>query len=557
MFVFQIIYMPGNRIPHADALSQLPMATGNVHIPTVGDVLMLTAMPDPPIDAQTLVWLTTTDPILCRVKQLTSQGWQGRHVRTEEFRSYWNRREELSLQEGCLLWGNRVIYPEARCRELLMVLHAAHNGIVKSKMIARSYMWWPGMDRDIEQMVGQCADCQQQRANPPKVKEVKWAIEKEPWIRLHNKSFQGPFQEKVFLVLVDAHSKWSGVRRMHSMSSSAVIQALREIFSCHGIPQYLISDNGTAFVSREMEEFLQKNGVALQRTPPFHPATNGQAERMVQTVKNKLQKMGGCDWHTGVARMLLALCTTPLGDSHKTPAELLMGRSLRTVLDQIRPNPTLKREETLNEVTNCHMRMHFSVGQRVLLRDYRGTRKWLPGTIIAKQGPVTYTAQDENGYTYRRHVDQLLRSNVAHPVHQAFPSTSSDGSAWTRRGGATLRQLMQTGETVLREPAKVSVTTHRCTVSTQPAREPVSRQKQPAENLEQKGMHQQLAGLSPVGAPTPVHGNLPFRGFVHPDYQGREQREGLRLELVHTQPTRSLSRARKVPSRLQDYVWGS
>ncbi|XP_063215713.1 uncharacterized protein K02A2.6-like isoform X1 [Bacillus rossius redtenbacheri] len=553
MFDFQIVYLPGTKIPHADALSRLPMATGNIQVPTVGDVLMLEAMPEPPIDAETLAQLTDRDPVLRQVKQHTSQGWQGRKADSEELRPYWNRREALSLHKGCLLWGNRVVIPEGRRRELLMVLHAAHDGIVKSKMVARSYMWWPGMDRDIEQMVGQCAICQQQRANPPKVKEVKWAPESEPWVRLHM-DFLGPFQGKVFLIVVDAHSKWPEVKAMHNMSSGAVIQALREIFSCHGIPRYLVSDNGTAFVSREMEEFLTKNGVVLMRTPPFHPATNGQAERMVQTVKYKLRKMGAGDWHTRVARMLLALRSTPLGESHKTPAELLMGRPLRTVLDQIRPKPSFQGEET-QEVTNHHRGRFFLVGQQVLLRDYRGTRKWIPGTIVSKQGPVTYTTQDKNGNVYRRHVDQLLSNKVAHPSSQAVSVTCTDGCAATNRGSTTLRQLMPTDGMALTEPTQVPATIQRNPIPMEPAQVPLTVQEQPAENWkERKGKQQQLPGTSPVGASTPDHSSSPFRGFAHHRDQGPEPWEGLQMELIRAQPPRRSTRARMVPGKLQDYV---
>lgn len=123
--------------------------------------------------------------------------------------------------------------------------------------------------------------------------------------------FAGPFQNKTFLIIVDAYSKWPEVFIVNNMTSATVIKHLRMIFSIHGLCETLVSDNGTPFVSSEMKTFLEANKIKHITSAPFHPSTNGLAERMVQTVKDKLRKMDGISWDVKIPNMLLGLRATP------------------------------------------------------------------------------------------------------------------------------------------------------------------------------------------------------------------------------------------------------
>ncbi|XP_063223094.1 uncharacterized protein K02A2.6-like [Bacillus rossius redtenbacheri] len=384
-------------------LGRLPLKVTEVQVPTAGDVLMLEALPDPPIEAARIPALTEADPVLGAVKKYCGGGWPQSGAVADELRPYWTRWDELSLYKGCILWVSRVVIPSALRQELLVVLHAAHNGVVKSKAIARSYMWWPKMDDDIERMIGLCQKCQQSRANSPQRVLASWEPETKPWARVHI-DFFGPFQGKVFLLAVDAYSKWPEVRIVRSASSACVVHELRDIFSIQGIPECLVSDNGSAFVSSELGVFARKNGIWVVRTIPFHPSSNGQVERMVQTVKGKLKKGGMGDWQTRLARTLFALRTTPVTGSHKTPADLLMGRALRTALDLIQPNPS--KSPSVQPAAERHSR-HFKAGDTVWYRAYYRNAKWLPGTVLSAQGHQIFIVKDDIGGEHRRHKDQI------------------------------------------------------------------------------------------------------------------------------------------------------
>ncbi|XP_015283489.1 PREDICTED: uncharacterized protein K02A2.6-like, partial [Gekko japonicus] len=238
-----------------------------------------------------------------------------------------------------VLWGNRVVVPDKLRNRVLESLHEGHPGMVHTKALARGYVWWPGLDKEIEDWVRVCSQCQQVRPEPPQAPPQRWESSGKPWARLHL-DFAGPFQGNMFLIVVDAMSKWLEVVRMKTTTSLAVIHALRHLFATHGLPDVLVSDNGPQFVSEEFKQFLTSNGIRQMTSAPFHPASNGQAERMVRTAKEALGKMNEGDWSQRLGAFLLRQHTTPCSSTGRSPAELLMGRRLTTCLNRLHPDLT-------------------------------------------------------------------------------------------------------------------------------------------------------------------------------------------------------------------------
>ena len=134
--------------------------------------------------------------------------------------------------------------------------------------------------------------------------------------------------------LANAHSKWIEAFHTSGSTSGAVISALRTTGNhCYGLPETIVTDNGTCFVSREFEDFLRKNGVT---SAPYHPASNGLAERAVQILKKGLKKVADGPVPDQLARVLLPYRITPQGTTGVSPAELLLGRRPRTCLDLVK-----------------------------------------------------------------------------------------------------------------------------------------------------------------------------------------------------------------------------
>ena len=183
----------------------------------------------------------------------------------------------------------------------------------------------------IENIVKSCVLCQQNRPSPAPLHPWEWPL--EPWSRLHI-DFAGPFMGHMFMVLVDAHSKWLEVHIMHSITAKRTIELLRIIFATHGLPRKIVTDNGPTFTSHEFSEFLSLNGIKHLKSAPYHPSTNGLAERAVQTFKNALKRMSVGTIQDKLSKFLFTYHSTTGNSS----AELLMGRRLRSKLDFLYPD---------------------------------------------------------------------------------------------------------------------------------------------------------------------------------------------------------------------------
>jgi len=232
--------------------------------------------------------------VLSAVKERVLSGWSDTTEDHERFLPYHRRREELSLEEGCVMWGSRVVIPEVGRQKVLQELHVGHPGMSRMKGLARGLVWWPGIDSDIGNTVRTCTDCQESQKSPAVASLHPWEWPAHPWERLHI-DYAGPVLGKMFLVVVDAHSKWLEVEIVPSATSANTIAKLRAMFDTHGLPQLIVSDNGAAFTSSEFQDFLKKNGIHHVKSAPYHPAFNGLAERYVQTFKSFLKKSGDSD----------------------------------------------------------------------------------------------------------------------------------------------------------------------------------------------------------------------------------------------------------------------
>ncbi len=128
------------------------------------------------------------------------------------------------------------------------------------KNLARSFVRWPGIDLQVEETVKQCDSCQRTRHLPAVAPLQPWEWPQRPCARLHV-DYAGPLLDHMFLVTVAAHSKWMDVKALKSATSQSTIEHLRSLFATHGLPELLVSDNGTVFTSAEFQEFLKNRQI--------------------------------------------------------------------------------------------------------------------------------------------------------------------------------------------------------------------------------------------------------------------------------------------------------
>ena len=171
-------------------------------------------------------------------------------------------------------------------RAVLEELHETHPGCTKMKAPARSHIC--GL-KDIEGLVKKCRVCQESRATPPSAPLHPWQWPAQPWAHIHL-DFARPYLVHTYLVIADALSKCLDAHVMSSISSDKTIETLRSVFGTHELPQMIVTNNGSSFTSNEFREFTQKNGNKHITSVPYHPSSNDQAERAVQTVKQGLTR---------------------------------------------------------------------------------------------------------------------------------------------------------------------------------------------------------------------------------------------------------------------------
>ena len=232
---------------------------------------------------------TRNDPVLSKLLVYLRKGWPDEVPET--LQAYFHKRHELTIEGDTLLWGMRVVVPPKWRKTVLNELHQGHQGIVRMKQLARSHVWWPNIDQELEDTVKDCASCQEHRNAPPKSPLNPWSWPEVPWDRIHV-DFAGPVKGRMLFVVVDSHSKWPEVSIMNTTSTAQTITVLREMFARNGLPRELVSDNGLQFTSHEFCQYMTTNGIRHITTSPYHPASNGAAERFVQTIKRALHTGG-------------------------------------------------------------------------------------------------------------------------------------------------------------------------------------------------------------------------------------------------------------------------
>ena len=158
------------------------------------------------------------------------------------------------------------------------------QAVVKVKALVRSYIWWPGIDVQIERIAQHCGQREENARQPTKSPLRPWLFPQEPWSRVHL-DYAGPIENRLILVAVDSYSKWISAMVVRFSTSNVTIEQLRMLFAEHGLPEAIVTDNATCFTSAELRLFMSKNCIQYITSLAFRTSSNGLAERAVQLVK--------------------------------------------------------------------------------------------------------------------------------------------------------------------------------------------------------------------------------------------------------------------------------
>lgn len=416
-FSYKIRHIPTNKNP-ADYLSRMPTKVKqDLDLDKqLGVCVNYIDSSDPnTIDWEVIQKETKKDKLLSTIIRYSYDGWPDVKLIEPQLKPFYIKRNEISIDRGCLFWGHRIIIPHSIRKDVLNELHKSHFGSSRMIDMAKSYFWWPKLNEDIIDITRTCINCLSYRNAPPKANLKPWPVPPSAWYRLHA-DFLGPLFGKMFLIVVDSYSKWPEVFQMANIASTLSIQKFEQIFLSYGFPIHLVTDNGTSFTSHDFQTYCKKRGINHTFTPPHHPATNGAAERFVETFKSNITKIveSGKSLNYAISIFLSDYRSTPHKSTGVSPARLMLGREVRSRLSLLRPTPIfqdlLLRQSRAVDSVGGSRNLNFQVGENVMTRDFRkGHNPWVKGLIVKESIPNTTYFIDVDGLTWKRHVNQMLK----------------------------------------------------------------------------------------------------------------------------------------------------
>jgi len=409
----------------ADCLSRLPIKLSAQQERKIVKSIEASSMDpchDIPLNASDVAKASKQDPTLSKVMHYLSTAWPT-HI-ADELQPYYRMRNELSVESSCIVWGTRVIIPLVFRRLLLDELHSNHLGTSRMKAVARSFFWWPNLDTDIVNLSASCRVCQQQAHMPDKQPVHHWVYPTRPLERVHVDFAE--CRGNHYFLISDAYSKWADVFLMgKNTTTQRTISCLKRFIGCCGIPSTIVSDNGPQFVSSEFATFCAMYGIRHKRTPPYHPASNGQVERLVQELKKYINKSTPTsDMHRlsdVVSDFLFMYRNTPHSASRVTPASLIMKFTPTTRLTFLYPDFAGSMQEKQTEPVP--VRKSFQPGDHVWIKNHRDRQTtWVSGTVLSRLGPLAYSVQCGSAVRHV-HADHM-RPNQSVDESSTIPATS-------------------------------------------------------------------------------------------------------------------------------------
>ena len=451
----QAVYVPGKFMVVADTLSRnIESVTKNKEKVLINEIDafshgLMSCIPATSKMMSKISLAQSRDPLLSRVMNFTRDGWGVGHV-TGDLMDYFAARGDLSMYNGnILIYRNRLVIPLEMRSEMLQKLHEGHLSLHKCRERLQESVWWPGASIALKNYLDRCSFCQLNRRKNKSQPISSSVLPERPWMKIGADLFE--LNNKVYLVVVDYFSRWLEVKLLLSVDSESVINNLAEIFACFGIPEVLRTDGGPQFKSKLFYKFTEDFNIIHQMTDPYFPQANGCAERAVQVAKRLFKT-------PDPLRALMEYRGTPIATTGCSPAQLLMGRRIRTNLPTVPSRLTpkwpdldtvrrrdaeakLKMEAGFNRRQGARPLSGLSIGQEARVR--------LPQDKAWSE-PVRVTATDKpNSYLIRN------RKFLA-PIPMPSTSTHNVGegslAADREHSGETMEQAQATNSECLPVP---------------------------------------------------------------------------------------------------------
>ena len=326
-----------------------------------------------------------------------------------DLQEFWNYRDTLSIKNGLITCGSRIIVPYKMRAEMLQYIHEGHQGKERCLLQARNTVFWPKITYDIQELIERSIICQEHGKSQSIIGTTQ-ELPPFPWHTLATDIFY--WKRMDFLIVTDVFSKYFLVRKLANSSSAAVCAEIATIVTELGLPHIIRSDNGPCYNSKEFQQLLQCYNITHHTSSPHHPRSNGFVERMVGVAKKLMDKAGseGKPWISG----LYEYRVTPQSSSIASPLQLIT---------QCAP-----REKDLPQLPS-------TLGAQEMYEMYvqhRQNTSWEPATVVSQCSSNSYWIMQENGtdqprvYRRTRNMLKIRCTNIRQTRHNYSQLTESE-----------------------------------------------------------------------------------------------------------------------------------
>lgn len=422
-YQYSVTYKPGPQMIMADALSRLPNPSNKSRvtlaenidcITTESEELQFNLINFTEEKQEVLRIETARDQALAVTKEIIMQGWP-ENIRDVQkaARPFWPFRDELAIEAGIIVKGRQVIVPETMTDDILKQLHNGHQGIDKTRRLARESVYWSNINRDIEQLCKSCKLCAAHQDANPRDPLTPHKTPERAWQYVASDLFETG--GKQFLLIVDRYTKFPILEELPSPATSkTVADKMKTYTAIFGRPEEIMTDNGPHYAGQAFKNFAEEWNIKHITSSPHYPQSNGFIERHVRTIKAAVKKC--MEGKQDVQKALLNIRATPIDGMLPSPAELMFGKAISTLLPS-RAKPGKPEHRKQLEKRNTAMKQQHDKnakkslppmhpGQQVLVRN-TNTKQWKAGTITEALEHNSYLIETENGKVIRRTRAQL------------------------------------------------------------------------------------------------------------------------------------------------------
>lgn len=377
--------------------------------------------------------------------QITSDPQNFKDFRVIDNRIYKLVKSQGKLEDTRFLWKQYLPKPERD--EVIKIIHSkAHLGFEKTLATVRERYFWPRMRAQIKNYCRNCITCQTSKAtnvNTTAPLNSQKKVADHPWQFL-TMDYVGPLpvsgkgRSTCLLVITDIFSKFVLVQPFRQATADFLIPFVENmVFQLFGVPEVILTDNGTQFVANSFQNLLKRYNVTHWRTPNYHPQVND-AERVNRVLTTAIRasiKKDHKDWANNIQTIANAIRNSVHEATHYTPYFVMFGRNIvsdgreyrylrdtsnetGTIANPEREKLCAEIRENLKKAFDKHSRYYnlranancpkFTVGEKLLKKNTelsdkgkgycaKLAPKYIPAIVKRKVGEHCYELEDEKG----------------------------------------------------------------------------------------------------------------------------------------------------------------